>query len=64
MNKAIENRAKIDQIKADLHKGLITYEEAQALAEPIINGINGEMAVIAKKHKRKATKLNFSGLMR
>lgn len=63
-SKALTNRIMLEKIKNDLKVGSITYEQAKLLSKPVIDSINEDIAVIAKKNNRKPYKLNFSGLMR
>lgn len=61
---AVENRIMLEKIKNDLKTGNISYEQAKVLSRPVIDGINKDIAIIAKKNNRKPYKLNFTGLMR
>lgn len=63
-DQAIKNRAAIEDIKRRLKIGAISYEQAQAEAEPVIELINKVGAEIAKKHKKRYTPVGFSYLMR
>lgn len=57
-------RAKIEQIKANLIMGIITYDEAKKQAQPIIDEMNVKGLEIAKKYNRKFRPFTFTGLMR
>ena len=53
MNQAAENRAKIDQIKADLHNGRIDYAEATRQTNEILEAVNAKGQQIAKKYGKR-----------
>jgi hypothetical protein len=62
---AVSNREAIAQIKSLYLRGRISRDVAEALAEPVINRINKQQQVIAKKYgKRNYPKTTFIGLMR
>lgn len=61
---AAENRLKMQDIRRRMLRGDITYAEAKAEAEPIIEAIYEQSKIIAKKYKRRAVRLNFASLMR
>lgn len=63
-SKALTNRIVLEKIKSDLKTGNISYETAKILSRPVIDEINKDIAIIAKKHNKRPYKLNFSGLMR
>ena len=58
------NRAEIAEIRAKLLRGVITYDEAQDLAESCIQRMNRRGAEIAKEHGIKFKPLSFRALMR
>lgn len=64
MDKAISNQEQITAIRKDMLSGVITYEQAKAKAQPIIEDIYIAHKVIAKKYGKKASKLSFVALMR
>jgi len=64
MKKAVTNRIMLEKIRLDLAKGEISYEQAKILAKPVIDGINEDIAKIAKKNGKRPYKLSFAGLMR
>ena len=61
---ALKNRIVIEKIKLDLNMGEITYGQAKILAKPIIESMNKDIEVIAKKYNKRPYKLSFAGLMR
>lgn len=63
-SKALTNRLVLEKIKLDLKTGNISYETAKVLSKPVIDSINEDIAIIAKKNNKRPYKLNFSGLMR
>jgi len=63
-SKAIDNRSKIDAIKKMMASGQLSYADAKAVAQPVIDNINDDMAVIAKKHGKRHSKIGFTYLMR
>ena len=65
MDVAIRNRTKVQMIRRRMLSGEITYEEAKAEAQPIIDQINETAARLAKKHGIKARgKVSFAAMMR
>jgi hypothetical protein len=64
MNQAVSNQVAIKDIRRRMLSGAISYEQAQAEAQPIIDAINTKSAVLAKKYGMKATKLSFAAMMR
>jgi polyhydroxyalkanoate synthesis regulator phasin len=64
MEKAVDNQAKIQDIRKRMLSGEITYDEAKAEADPIIDEIYERAKVIAKKYNQRATRLSFAALMR
>lgn len=61
---ALENRAKIADIRRRLLQGAITYDEAKTEAQPILARINATGARIAREHGFKHKPITFSTLMR
>lgn len=57
-------RDEIEQIRAYLHNGHLTYEEAERLAQPAITTINKRGAELAKEHGVKFKPLTFKYLIR
>lgn len=57
-------RNAIEHIRFKMIKGLITYDEAKAEAQPIIDEMNKKGLEVAKKYGRRFTKFTFSTLMR
>lgn len=56
--------SQLNEIKMKMELGIISYEEAKVLAQPIIDEMNNKAEKIAKKYNRKFTKFNFIQLMR
>lgn len=63
-DKAQANRNAIESIRHRMNSGELTYEQAQAEAQPIIDAMNARMAEISKEHGFKPKKLSFKYLMR
>lgn len=63
-NEAQDNQEKIADIKRRMVAKEISYEEAKAEAQPVIDRINAKAAEIAKKYNKRAKKLSFSEIMR
>lgn len=63
MNGALYRQA-IQSIKSDMQSGRISYDQARALAEPILADMNKQAADIAKKFGKKPTKFTFGYVMR
>jgi hypothetical protein len=61
---ASSNRTQIADIKNRYLSGRITREEAQVEAKPVIECINKQGLIVAKKWKKKYTPQTFIGLMR
>lgn len=62
---AAENQAKITAIRRRMLNGEITYDEAKAEAQPIIDAINERAKVIAKKYNQRPGKVvSFAAIMR
>jgi hypothetical protein len=64
MDKALQNRETIKSIRQRLLSGQISYEQARVEALPLIDDINKQSAILAKKHGVKAGKINFTAMMR
>lgn len=64
MTKAADYRYSIHQIRQDLQRGVITYDQARYEARPIIDEINYKGRLLAKKHKVNYKPVTFAGLMR
>lgn len=64
MTTAVENRAKMQDIRRRMLSGAITYDQAKAEAQPLIEAINAHSAAIAKKYNKRPTKLSFAAIMR
>lgn len=54
----------LETIKIKMLHGYLTYDEAKAEAEPIIEEMNQKAKDIALRHRRKHKKFTFSSLMR
>lgn len=61
---AINNREQMQGIRRRMLSGAITYEQAKAEATPLIEAINAQAKVIAKKHNVKASRVSFAAIMR
>ena len=59
-----EFRNKIAEIRRDLYLGTITYDEAKAKAQPIIDEMNRAASDIAAKYGKKHHGFSFVSLMR
>lgn len=57
-------RNKIELIKMKMLYSSLTYEEAKAEAQPIIDEMNKRAKEIAHRHRRKHKNFTFSTLMR
>lgn len=55
---------KLFDIRGRLLVGIISYDEAKAEAQPIIDDLNKKGQDIAKKHNKRFYGLTFSGIMR
>lgn len=51
-------------IRRRMMSGEISYEEAKAEARPLIDAINEQAKVIAKRHNMRPTKISFAAVMR
>jgi hypothetical protein len=63
-SEAADNRAKIMGIKGRMQAGQITYDQAKAEAQPIIDAINAKAKLIAKKYKKRPQLVSFAAIMR
>lgn len=59
-----EFRDIIDSIRADMARGVLTYDEARAKAQPVIDEMNRVAREITKKHGKKHQDFSFISLMR
>lgn len=64
MSNAAANIEAIRTIRGKMLSGELTYDQAKAEAQPIIDSINEKTKEIAKKHNRKASKVSFAAIMR
>lgn len=64
LGNAIDNRQAIANIRRRMLGGVISYEQARAEAQPIIDGINAQAKIIAKRHGKKPQVLYFAAIMR
>lgn len=62
--KAIDNRAKVEQIRAELGRGMITYNEALAKIGPIVQSINETAKQIAKEYNCRPRLVNARQMLR
>lgn len=63
-DQAIQNRQDIEEIKASLAYGYITYYEAKLEAQPIIDRINKRGREIAKKYGKTYYPITFEAIIR
>lgn len=54
----------IDNIRDDMIRGVLTYDEAKEKAQPVIDKMNEIARGIAKKYGKKHQDFTFSKLMR
>lgn len=64
MDTAIKNKQTIDDIRRRMLAGIITYDQAQVEATPILATINKKAEAITKKHGFKHKPLTFKYVMR
>jgi hypothetical protein len=64
MSNAVENQAKIQNIRRRMLCHDITYEQAKAEAQPVIDDINTAAKRLAKKYNLPARKVSFAAMMR
>lgn len=57
-------RNALQEIRCKMLRGLISYDEAKAEAQPIIDEMNKKGREVAKKYKQKFKGFTFSSLMR
>ena len=55
---------KINQIRTQLNVGLITYDQAKKIAQPIIDEMNEKAREVAKKYNQKHHNFTFAAMMR
>jgi hypothetical protein len=60
MTQAIKNQEAIADIQRRMASGELSYDQAKAEAQPIIDGINAKAAEIAKKYNLRAKKISFA----
>ena len=63
-DQALHNIEQMDAIKRKLYAREISYDEAKAQAQPIIDAIYEQHKAIAKKYNKRATKLSFASIIR
>lgn len=59
-----EYRNKINEIRSKMLSGVLSYDEAKAEAQPIIDEMNELGRKIAAKYGKKHTNFTFATLMR
>lgn len=64
MSNAVKNQAMIQDIRRRMLSHEISYDQAKAEAQPILDGINIAASQLAKKYKLPARKIGFEELMR
>jgi hypothetical protein len=64
MSNAVENQARLQDIRRRMLSHEISYDQAKAEAQPIIDDINAAANQLAKKYKMRAPKLSFAAIMR
>lgn len=57
-------REQIEQIKIEMMYGHLTYDEAKAKAQPIIDEMNKKAREVAKRWNKKHYNFTFPALMR
>lgn len=57
-------RAELDAIRVQLCYGVITYDEAEELAEPWLERLNAKAKEVAKKYGKKFHAFTFIEIMR
>jgi polyhydroxyalkanoate synthesis regulator phasin len=64
-SEAIKNREEIAEIKRKFKSGEISYDQAKAEMQPVLDRINAKSAEIAKKYNKKTVpKVSFAAIMR
>lgn len=63
-SKGIENRTKVELIRASYQHGDISLDEAKKLVKPILDDINSKGERIAKEYGKKHKPLTFSYIFR
>lgn len=63
-NEAVQNQEQIADIKRRMSSGELSYEEAKAEAQPVIDRINAKAKELAKKYNKRPKLMNFSEIMR
>lgn len=64
MQTAIDNQLKIQNIRRRMLSHDITYDQAKAEAQPIIDDINTAAKRLAKRYNLPARKVSFAAMMR
>jgi hypothetical protein len=64
MQTAVDNQLKIADIRRRMLSHDITYEQAKAEAQPVIDHINAAAKRLAKKYNLPARKVSFAAMMR
>lgn len=64
MEKAAQNRAKINQIRTDLMYGRISYDEAIRLATPMVEEANKKARELAKKYNMRPQLVSVKSVLR
>ena len=60
----MDNRAKINQIRARYQHSEITLDEAKSLVQPLLDEMNKKGKIIAKKFGKKFSDLTFNYVFR
>lgn len=60
----MDYRKKILEIRSDYLMGEITFDQAKAKVEPLLEEMNEKGLAVAKKHGRKFRKLTFGYVFR
>lgn len=64
MEQGMNYRAKLQIIRAQMNGGVLTYEQAEQVAQPILDIMNSKGAAIAKKYGKRFNKSTFGIVMR
>ena len=60
----MEYRQQLERIKAEMLNGLLSYDQAKAKAQPILDAMNAHGKAIAKKYGKKFQVFTFAAVMR
>lgn len=60
----MQYREMLNTIRANMQRGLLTYEQAEKAAKPIIDEMNKKAEKIAKEYGKKHNPFTFRYLMR